>query len=212
MNKIIKKTKTKQSEESLSDYLIAQHANAKSKGKASFILMLIPIVVILYAMFQPVFSEQERTIAKLDKDYRAIIDSLIKNNLLDEKSDTLSRHNVYIEEKSHLLDQAAFTFFRFLKFIFFGAIFVGILSYVIYYRWFKTIYFHCSDCYKIIYVHELPKMKCPACGRSKSIMKLLNQCECNTKLKYYKCPHCNFEIDFFKPYSEKKIKDLIYDS
>ena len=78
----------------------------------------------------------------------------------------------------------------------------------------KKIQFHCYSCYKIILVKNIKNLQCPVCDtKNQSLLTLMNGCEtCKIKIKYITCPHCSKELNLFKEYDDKKIKQKIHAS
>lgn len=210
--KASKNSKDKTEDKSLSEFLVESNSKVRSGAIGLFIFILILAATLLLIMFNTYYEEQADKLKSLEENHKLRIDSLVRSGNIEQTLDTAKGIRVYNWRKEQLEEKISITTFSFFKVIGIVALLISPIILIYYYYNFRKIYFHCSNCYKITYLYSIQKLHCPACNKEKSFLKLLNKCTCNTKLKYFKCPHCDHEIDLFKPYNENKIKQKIYGS
>lgn len=157
----------------------------------------------MYSKYRHTYSKEIDSLSSLNQDTTFYTQAIIDVAFINNKEDF---DRFYINDPYWLRPLIVFTFLL---------IVVGILGYFSYNLFVGTgLYFHCPHCYKVTYVMKIGKLKCPVCNvPNVQFIKLIRgDCDCETAMKYYKCPHCREEINFFAEYDKHKIKREIYDA
>lgn len=192
--------------ESLSEYLKKKEYSNEINSFLRFTFLSVGLIVLVLYAYTPEMSLYMSKRDALESEYYLRSQELIKNN-----KDTTSAYKDFQSNTDRLNDNFTPTMLSTFSWIAVILLLTGLLSKISNKFYFK-IYFHCPNCYKVIYTNEIPPLSCPACNKKKTFFNLVKGCICNTKLKYFKCPHCDYEIDLFKPYNEDQIKKTIYES
>lgn len=69
--------------------------------------------------------------------------------------------------------------------------------------------FICPNCLKSILMKNITRITCPFCDTTteNKIGFFLFCPECNSKIKYFECPHCHEDIDLDTPYNHKELEE-----
>lgn len=194
---------------SLSEYILSKISESRRLSIYVFMILFLLFSMCIYTEVKNIKSEYDSKSKTINQNYRNSIDQLIKSN-----SDTLLE-NVNFHSEIRILNLKTNDELDSLyPIVIIALIILAFISIFVHLYMKDRIYFHCTNanCLKVIYLKKISKLRCPACNEEKKIVTLLTKCKCETRLKYYMCPHCTCEIDLFKPYDQTKLKQKIYAS